>query len=119
MSKTYINLWYAGLRFTKGLHLQKEFVSTEGKAYYFPKKAFKTYASIIGDFIKFELEEDVLKLIPRDVAEKHRVVPVNRAGNTLIVAMNNPQNGKRIRNGYKIIVNTAFSILFNGSIKNI
>ena len=40
----------------------------------------------------FEIDADVLKLIPRDVARKHMVMPVNRAGATLIVAMSDPSN---------------------------
>src|SRR6185436_9456840 len=32
------------------------------------------------------------KLIPKEVSEKHQVVPVNRAGASLIVAMSDPSN---------------------------
>ncbi|HET8539341.1 MAG TPA: type IV-A pilus assembly ATPase PilB [Anaeromyxobacter sp.] len=40
----------------------------------------------------FDIDEDVLKLIPKATAEKHQVVPVNRAGSSLIVAMSDPSN---------------------------
>lgn len=40
----------------------------------------------------FDIEPDVIKLIPKDIAQKHLVVPVNRAGSTLIVAMCDPSN---------------------------
>jgi type IV pilus assembly protein PilB len=40
----------------------------------------------------FEVDPDVLKLVPKDVAIKHMVVPVDRAGATLIVAMSDPSN---------------------------
>ncbi len=40
----------------------------------------------------FDIDEDVLKLIPKPTAEKHQVVPVNRAGSSLIVAMSDPTN---------------------------
>jgi type IV pilus assembly protein PilB len=40
----------------------------------------------------FEVDPDVLKLVPKDVATKHMVVPVDRAGATLIVAMSDPSN---------------------------
>ena len=40
----------------------------------------------------FEIDGDVLKLVPKEVAMKHMVVPVNRAGGTLIVAMSDPSN---------------------------
>jgi type IV pilus assembly protein PilB len=40
----------------------------------------------------FDIDEEVLKLIPRATAEKHQVIPVNRAGSSLIVAMSDPSN---------------------------
>ncbi|WP_242342602.1 type IV-A pilus assembly ATPase PilB [Anaeromyxobacter terrae] len=40
----------------------------------------------------FDIDEEVLKLIPKSTAEKHQVVPVNRAGASLIVAMSDPSN---------------------------
>jgi type IV pilus assembly protein PilB len=40
----------------------------------------------------FEIEPEVIKLIPKEVAMKHQVVPVNRAGGSLIVAMSDPSN---------------------------
>src|SRR3990172_8205234 len=40
----------------------------------------------------FDVDEDVVKLIPKAIAEKHHVVPVNRAGSSLIVAMIDPSN---------------------------
>jgi type IV pilus assembly protein PilB len=39
-----------------------------------------------------ELDPDVLKLLPKEVVTRHQVVPVNRSGNTLIVAMADPSN---------------------------
>ncbi len=40
----------------------------------------------------FDVDEEVIKLIPRTIAEKHQVVPVNRAGSALIIAMSDPSN---------------------------
>jgi type IV pilus assembly protein PilB len=40
----------------------------------------------------FEIDPDVIKLVPKEVAQKHMVIPVNRAGSTLIVAMADPSN---------------------------
>ncbi len=40
----------------------------------------------------FDIEEEVLKLIPKATADKHQVIPVNRAGSSLIVAMTDPSN---------------------------
>ena len=39
-----------------------------------------------------EVSEDILNLIPKDVAERHNLIPVNRQGNSLIVAMSDPSN---------------------------
>jgi len=41
---------------------------------------------------EFEIEQAVVQLIPEEVASKHTVVPVNRAGSTLIVATSDPSN---------------------------
>ena len=40
----------------------------------------------------FEIDDEVVKLVPRQTAEKHQVVPVNRAGSSLIIAMSDPSN---------------------------
>jgi type IV pilus assembly protein PilB len=40
----------------------------------------------------FDVEDEVLKLIPRGTAEKHICIPVNRAGASLIIAMADPSN---------------------------
>ena len=40
----------------------------------------------------FEVDADVIKLLPKEVARQHMVVPVDRAGATLIVAMSDPSN---------------------------
>src|SRR5215813_14360247 len=52
----------------------------------------KQYSLPAIDLNEFEIDADVLKLIPKDVARKHMVMPVNRAGATLIVAMSDPSN---------------------------
>lgn len=41
---------------------------------------------------EFEIDPEVIKLVPQEVAEKHQVIPVNRAGASLIVAMADPSN---------------------------
>ncbi|MBM4337255.1 MAG: type IV-A pilus assembly ATPase PilB [Deltaproteobacteria bacterium] len=40
----------------------------------------------------FEVDPEVIALIPEDVANKHLILPVNRAGSTLIIAMSDPSN---------------------------
>ncbi len=41
---------------------------------------------------EFEIDDDVIKLIPRELAHRHQVLPINRAGSSLIVAMSDPSN---------------------------
>ena len=41
---------------------------------------------------EFDVSPEVTQLIPEDVATKHTVVPVNRAGSTLILATADPSN---------------------------
>jgi type IV pilus assembly protein PilB len=41
---------------------------------------------------EYDIEEDVIKLVAKDVCEKHRVIPVSRSGSSLIVAMADPTN---------------------------
>jgi type IV pilus assembly protein PilB len=41
---------------------------------------------------EIEISPDVLKLIPKEICEKHQVIPIKRAGSSLIVAMADPSN---------------------------
>jgi len=41
---------------------------------------------------EYEIEGDVIKLVSRDVCEKHKIIPVSRSGASLIVAMSDPTN---------------------------
>ena len=52
----------------------------------------KQYGVPAINLAEFDIEADVIALIPKDVARKHRVIPVNRADKTLIVAMSDPSN---------------------------
>jgi len=40
----------------------------------------------------YTVDDDVKKLISKEVCEKHKVLPVSRSGNTIIVAMADPSN---------------------------
>ena len=40
----------------------------------------------------FEIDGTVIKLIPSEIAQKHQVIPINRTGNVLTVAMADPSN---------------------------
>jgi type IV pilus assembly protein PilB len=61
----------------------------EGDLTNFLSKQYGVPAISLKDF---DIDEEVLKLIPKGTAEKHQVVPVNRAGSSLIVAMSDPSN---------------------------
>jgi len=52
----------------------------------------KQYGVPSIDLNEFEIDQAVIQLIPEDVALKHNVLPVNRAGSTLIVATADPSN---------------------------
>ena len=52
----------------------------------------KQYGVPSIDLDEFEVDPEVVALIPEDVAVKHNVVPVNRAGSTLILATADPSN---------------------------
>src|SRR3954469_12094895 len=41
---------------------------------------------------EFDIDPEIIKLVSKEVAEKHLVIPVNRAGPSLIVAMCDPSN---------------------------
>lgn len=52
----------------------------------------KQYGVPSIDLAEFEIDRDVVSLIPEEVALKHTVLPVNRAGSTLILATADPSN---------------------------
>ncbi|MFA5585849.1 MAG: type IV-A pilus assembly ATPase PilB [Saccharofermentanales bacterium] len=41
---------------------------------------------------EFEVDAGVIRLVPPEVAQKYQIIPINRAGSTLIVAMSDPSN---------------------------
>ncbi len=55
----------------------------------FLSKQYKVPAISLADF---DIDDEVIKLIPRATADKHLVIPVNRAGSSLIIAMSDPSN---------------------------
>jgi type IV pilus assembly protein PilB len=52
----------------------------------------KQYGLPTIDLADFEIDPDVIRLVPEEVAIKHTVIPVNRAGSTLILATSDPSN---------------------------
>ncbi len=72
-----------------GKHLAKQGLIDESELASFLSNQYKVPAVSLSDF---EIEEDVLALIPVDVVQKHQAIPLSRVGNTLIVAMVDPSN---------------------------
>jgi type IV pilus assembly protein PilB len=52
----------------------------------------KQYGVPSIDLSDFDIEPEIIKLIPKEVVLKHQVIPINRTGSTLIVAMADPSN---------------------------
>jgi len=44
------------------------------------------------DLDEVQVEEEVISMIPRDVAERHSVIPIQQEGSTIVVAMSDPSN---------------------------
>ena len=45
---------------------------------------------------KMDIPKSIIELIPKDIASKFRVIPIDRVGNNIIVAMGDPRNLKAI-----------------------
>lgn len=41
---------------------------------------------------KMDIPDSIITLIPKEIAQKHRVIPIDRAGNNIIIAMGDPKN---------------------------
>ncbi len=52
----------------------------------------KQYGVPYVDLSKFEINPAVIKHIPSEVAQKYRIMPINRAGATITIAMVDPSN---------------------------
>jgi type IV pilus assembly protein PilB len=52
----------------------------------------KQYGVPYVDLNKFEINPVVIKHIPADVAQKYRIMPINRTGSTITIAMVDPSN---------------------------
>ena len=40
----------------------------------------------------FDVEQSIIDLVPKEVADKHQVIPINKSGASLIIAMSDPSN---------------------------
>jgi len=72
-----------------GYHLTKLGFIEESELTQFLSKQYGVPAINLSDF---DIDPEVIALVPEDVARKHQLVPVNRAGALLIVAMADPSN---------------------------
>ncbi|QWV95051.1 type IV-A pilus assembly ATPase PilB [Geomonas oryzisoli] len=52
----------------------------------------KQYGVPTINLADYEVDAAVIKAIPAEIAHKYQIVPVNRAGSTLIIAMSDPSN---------------------------
>lgn len=70
----------------------------------------------------FEIEQTIIDLVPKEVADKHQVIPVNKSGASLIVAMSDPSNiyvidDLKFLTGYNIEVVVASETAIRDSIE--
>ena len=50
------------------------------------------YNLAIIDLAQFEIDSEAVQLVPRRICEKHRVIPIQKADRTLVVAFADPSN---------------------------
>jgi len=72
----------------------------------------KQYGVASANLAEFEIDLEVIKLVPEEQARKHLLIPINRAGATLVVAMSDPSNMFAVSDiefltGYKVEVVVA------------
>ena len=72
-----------------GYHLIKTGAIEESKLTDFLSKQYGVPAINLKEF---DVDAEIIKLVPKEVAEKHQIIPVNRAGASLIIAMSDPSN---------------------------
>ena len=82
----------------------------------------KQYGVPAINLSEFDIDRDVIALVPKEVAERHRVVPVNRAGSSLIIAIADPSNILAIDDlkfvtGYNIEVVVASDVSISEAIE--
>jgi len=82
----------------------------------------KQYGVPSIDLGEFDIELDIIKLIPKEVVLKHQIIPVNRTGATLIVAMADPSNifaidDIKFLTGYNVEVVVASEQAIEGAVE--
>jgi type IV pilus assembly protein PilB len=82
----------------------------------------KQYGVPSINLAEFEISPDVIQLIPPELAKRHQLIPVNRAGASLIVAMADPSNiyaidDLKFRSGLNIEVVVASEVAIDEAIQ--
>src|SRR5947209_1901708 len=82
----------------------------------------KQYGVPSINLAEFEVSLDVITLIPPELAKRHQLIPVNRTGATLIVAMSDPSNiyaidDLKFRTGLNIEVVVASEVAIDEAIQ--
>ncbi len=82
----------------------------------------KQYGVPSIDLSDFDIEPEIIKLIPKEVVLKHQVIPINRTGSTLIVAMADPSNifaidDIKFLTGYNVEVVVASEQAIEGAVE--
>jgi len=72
-----------------GAALAKLGFTSETEITQFLSQQYRVPAVNLDDF---EIDPDVIKLIPKEVCEKHKIIPLSRAGTQIVVAMSDPTN---------------------------
>ncbi len=81
----------------------------------------KQYGVPSINLTEFEVDPAVIKTIPVEIAQKYQIIPVNRAGSTLIIAMSDPSNifaidDIKFMTGYNVEVVVASEMAIKTSI---
>jgi type IV pilus assembly protein PilB len=79
----------AGGQLRLGSILIRDSLITEADLTSFLSKQYGVPTINLADY---DVDAQVIKIIPAEIAHKYQIVPVNRAGSTLIIAMSDPSN---------------------------
>jgi type IV pilus assembly protein PilB len=79
----------AGGQLRLGSILIRDSLITEADLTSFLSKQYGVPTINLADY---DVDAQVIKIIPPEIAHKYQIVPVNRAGSTLIIAMSDPSN---------------------------
>ena len=101
-----------------GYSLTKLGIITEGALTDFLAKQYSVPAI---NLTEYEISPEVIQLVPPELAKRHQLIPVNRAGATLIVAMSDPANiyaidDLKFRTGLNIEVVVASEVAIDEAI---